>query len=71
MIGQSELSPTELLLQDAVLLSEIVDDRILLAGNPSGHSGHEDLPWLEHDGHRLIVASRRNNRELSVGDETG
>ena len=30
---------TELLLEDSVLLSEVLDDRILLAANPAGQSG--------------------------------
>jgi len=52
IVGQAESSTTELLLQDTVLFSEIVDDRILLAGDPARHGGDEDLPRLKDDGHR-------------------
>jgi len=34
------------LLENAILFAEIVDDRILLAGDPAGQGGNEDLPGL-------------------------
>jgi len=58
IVGQSESSAPELLLQDAILLAEILDDRILLAGNPACQGRNEDLPGLKHGGHRPIVACR-------------
>jgi hypothetical protein len=51
IVGQAESPATELLLQDAILLAEILDDRILLATNPAGQGGNEDLPRLEHRRH--------------------
>jgi hypothetical protein len=70
MIGQSEPSATELLLENTVFLLEVFDDRILLTGDPTGHSSDEDLPGVKDNGHRLIVATPRNNRQLSTGGET-
>jgi len=37
---------TELLLRGAVLFPAILDEHIPLPGSPSGHGGHEDLPWM-------------------------
>ena len=37
IVGQSKSLATELLLQDTVLFSEILDDRILLSGDPARH----------------------------------
>ncbi len=65
-VGQSKSSSTELLLEDAVLFSKIVDDRILLAGDPTGHGGYEDLPGIEHRCHPSIVARSRTDRQLST-----
>jgi hypothetical protein len=70
MIGQSEPSATELLFENTVFLLEVFDDRILLTGDPTGHSSDEDLPGVKDNGHRLIVATPRNNRQLSAGGET-
>ena len=70
-IGQSEFSATELLLENSVLLSEIIDDRILLAADPARKSGEEDLPGLKDGGHRLIVPTPSDNRQLSAGGKTG
>ncbi len=55
IVGQAESSSTELLLQDSILLAEILDDRILLTGDPAGQGGDEDLPRSENGGHRRIV----------------
>jgi len=70
MIGQSEPCATELLLEDSVLLAEVLDDRILLAAHPPSQGGNEDLPGLKDGGHPSIVATPRNNRQLSAGGET-
>ena len=70
MIGQSEPSATELLLENAVFLLEVFDDRILLTGDPTGHGNDEDLPGVKDNGHRLIVATPRTNRQLSADGET-
>ncbi len=61
-VGQSKSSGTELLFQDSVLLSEEFDDGILVAGDPSGQGGNENLPGLNDGGHPLIVACRRRIR---------
>ncbi len=71
IIGQAESSATKLLLQDAVLLSEILDDRVLMAADPTGEGGHEDLPGLERRRHPEIVAKPTANRQLSAGWQTG
>jgi len=66
IVGQSKSPTTELLLVDAVLFAEIVDDRILLACDPTGHGGHEDLPWMERRCHQRIVAKSRTDQQLST-----
>ena len=71
VVGQLEPSSTELLFEDSVLLSEVVDHRILLTGYLTGHSSDEDLPGMKNNGHQLIVATPRDNRQLSAGGETG
>ncbi len=65
-VSQSKSSSTELLLEDAVLFAEIVDDRILLAGDPTGHGGYEDLPGIEHRCHPVIVAGRVGHRSTAI-----
>jgi hypothetical protein len=35
------------LLENSVLLSEVFDDGILLAADPAGQGGNEDLPGVE------------------------
>jgi hypothetical protein len=65
-VGQSESSATELLLEDSILLSEIFDDRILLAAHPAGQGGDEDLPRLEYRRHPPIVAEPNFDRQLST-----
>ena len=65
IVGQSKSLATELLLQDTVLFSEIVDDRVLLPANPACHGGDEDLPGLKDDGHPGIVARKESIRQLS------
>jgi hypothetical protein len=67
IIGQSESSAAELLLEDSVFLVEILDDRILLTGDPAGQGCNEDLPGLKDDGHPRIVAERHGDRQLSYG----
>jgi len=56
IIAQPESPVSELLSEDSVLLAEIFNDGILLAAQPSGERGHEDLPGLEDGGHPSIVA---------------
>jgi hypothetical protein len=46
IVGQSKSFVPELLLEGLVFLSEILDDRILLAADPASHGGDEDLPGL-------------------------
>ncbi len=64
-IGQPKTFSPELLLEDAVLLSEILDDRILLTSNPTGHRGYEDLPRLDRR-HPRIVAALPADQQLST-----
>ncbi len=71
MIGQSEPSATELLLENAVFLLEVFDDRILLTGDPTCHSSDEDLPGLKDGGHPTIVARQRSIRQLSLAVQVG
>jgi hypothetical protein len=70
IICQTKSSATELLFQDSVLLTEILDDRILLTGDPAGQSGNEDLSRLKDDGHRFIVVTLGDNRQLSADADT-
>ncbi len=55
IIGQSESSATELLLEDSVFLSEVFDDRILLTADPACQRGNKDLPGLKNGGHRRML----------------
>ncbi len=69
-VGQSNSLVPELLPEDSILLSEILDDSILLAAHPAGEGGHEDLPGLKHGGHPSIVARQRSIRKLSLTVQT-
>jgi hypothetical protein len=71
IVGQPESLAAELLPENSVLLSEIFDDGVLLATDPSGEGGHEDLPGLEDGGHPSIVARQRNIRQLFADGQTG
>ncbi len=71
IIGQPESPATELLLENSVLLSEIFDDCVLLAADPTGERCHKDLPGLEDGGHPSIVAPKRSIRKLSLAVQTG
>ncbi len=62
IVGQPKFLATELLLEDSVLLTEVLDDRILLTTDPTGHRRNEDLPGLKDEGHSSIVARRRSDR---------
>ena len=66
IVGQSQTFAPQLLLEDAALLSQVVDRSILLASDPAGHRGDEDLPWVEHGRHPLIVAGSWTDRQLST-----
>jgi hypothetical protein len=46
VVGQPKALLSDLLLEKAILFSEIFDDRVLLVRDPSGHGGHEDLPGV-------------------------
>ncbi len=71
IIGQPESSAPELLLQDAVLLSEVFNDCVLMAVDPASERGHEDLPGLEHRRHLEIVANPMADRQLSLAAQVG
>ena len=51
VVGQSEPSSTELLLENAVLFTEIVDHRVLLTAYAASEGSDENLPGLQNDGH--------------------
>ena len=38
-------------MKNSVLYPEVLDDRILLPGDPAGKGGDENLPGLEDGGH--------------------
>ncbi len=65
VIGQPESPATELLLENSVLLSEVFDDCVLLAADPTGERCHKDLPRLKDGRHPQIVAERHCDRQLS------
>jgi hypothetical protein len=56
VVGQPEAPAAELLLENPVLFTEILDDCVLLAADPARQRGHEDLPGLKDGGYPLIVA---------------
>ena len=56
IVCQPEPFATQLLLEDSVLSSKILDDRVLSAADPAGQGGNEDLSGLENGGHPSIVA---------------
>jgi hypothetical protein len=70
IVGQPESFTTELLLEGSILLSEIFDDCVLLLADPTGKRCHEDLPGLEDGGHRLILPTLQDNRQLLAGWQT-
>ena len=47
VIGQSKAPVTELLLQGAILFDDILDDLGLMAVDPAGEGGEEELKWEE------------------------
>jgi len=65
-VGQTKSPATKLLFEDAVLFPEVVDCSVLLAGDPTGHRCHEDLPRMEHCRHPPIVAKSKADRQLST-----
>jgi hypothetical protein len=71
LVGQPKALPSELLLEDPVLLPEVVDDRVLLTRNPSGHGGYENLPWMEHGCHPPILVRSKPDRQLSTRRSAG
>jgi len=71
IVGQPESPATDLLLQDTILFAEVFDDRILLASDPAGQSGDEDLPWLKDGGHSGIVAREESFGQLPSADRNG
>ena len=64
-MGLAPALDTELLLQDAVLLAQILDHRILLASDPAGERGYQDLPGLEDGCHPWIVVQSCRLGKLS------
>ena len=70
-IGQAKSSATELLPENSVLLAEVLDDRILLTGDPASQRGHENLPRLKDHGHLGIVACKLHIGQRSSTVRTG
>ena len=64
-VGQSKSLTSELLLQDTVLFPEVVDDRVLLTPDPTGHRGNQDLPGIEHRCHPAI-RSQAGDRSTAI-----
>lgn len=62
IVGQSQALPPELSFEDAVLFTEVLDDRVLLARDPTGHGRHEDLPRLEHCRHLWVAMNLTPDR---------
>ncbi len=71
IVGQPEPPVPELLPEDSILLSEILDDSVLLATHPAGQGGNEDLPRLKDGRHPQIVAERHGDRQLSNDRRSG
>jgi hypothetical protein len=65
-IGQTESASAELLFKDAVLLARVLDGGLMLAGEPAGRRGDEDLPGLNDRAHREIERASSENRKLSA-----
>jgi hypothetical protein len=65
IVGESEFLAPELLLENSVLFTEVIDRRVSLAGNPVGHRSDKDLPGVKYGRHPLIVVVSAANRELS------
>ena len=66
VVGQFETLSAELLLQDAIVLPEILEGGVSLAGDPAGHGRDEDLPGAENRCHSTMVARSVVDRQLSV-----
>ncbi len=71
IVGQAESSATELLLEDSILFTEVLDDRILLAADPASEGGNKDLPGLKDGGHPSIVARPWSIRQLLLAVQVG
>ena len=69
--GQSHSSPTQLPLEGGVLLAQVLDGRLMLAGDPAGHGGHEYLPGFENGAHPKPVGDARMNRQRSLRPGSG
>ena len=55
VVGEPNPSLPKLLKQDTVLFPEIVDGRLLVAVDPAGDGGEEDMPGLDDLRHGRIV----------------
>ena len=64
-------SATELLLENSVFLAEKIDHCVLLAADPAGERGHENLPRLENRRHPQIVAKPMSDRQLRSDEASG
>ena len=71
IVREPQAPATEWLLQNAVLLSKILDDCVLLTSNPAGHGGDEDLPGVKDRGHPFMMPNPEDNRQLFRAFETG
>ena len=64
-IRKTEESVNEPFLENAVLLSQVFNDGLLVLVDPAGQGGHEHLPGLESRRHPEIVATPKLDRQLS------
>ncbi len=60
VIGESKSMPFQLLLQNAVLFQQIVDDMLLVPVEPAGRSDQEELKRLECAGHATSLSGLRS-----------
>ena len=54
-VGEAQPFATQLLLEDSVLLSEKVDDGVLVTADPASGCDDEDLPWTDNTCHAPIL----------------
>ena len=62
VIGQPEAAPLHLLLEDAVLLDQVLDDLLLVAVDPSRQGDEQHLQGVEVGNHSPILPCRTTHR---------
>jgi len=51
VVRQTRSSPTELTLEDAVLLDQVIDDSLLVAVDPAGYGNDQNFPRVYRSAH--------------------